>query len=724
MLSLLALCLPAAAQTAQPDVTLTFPNISGANESTALTATTFKSTYKDASSFIGSISTITKVYATTAKGMKLGASGSAGTLKISLTPDYQRDIEKITLVGQLYNSSKAATVTINGVSSAGSLGGSESEISFTDFTSNVNGSSLTIVSSKYVCIRSISIYFKSDKQPVEQPVITCSDNKVAISCGTEGASIVYSTDGSEPSIPYTEPFSITETCTVKAKASKEGMVDSDVAEQECTFVPTTKPDGAVVMIGDQVAEDCETYEVAYGTEISISAKNATGLVVKNSVDNVEEEKENPYIFKVEKSADYDVTPYNDIDYAETFMFHLDIVAPEITLVKNGETGIADGSTVTVKKGTEILVEAFSASEVKVANASGDVTFADGKFAVSDEGEYTITAINPEHMDGVNFKFTVAYPEAPEYATLEEDFVTSVWEFVAIEGKDTAKDPANRVITTDPTTSAPGSWIASCSSTCYTASSSGIQLGSKSDNFADGKVILTTSEIPEDAIILSVSVTGKAASSGSSTWKLAVNDVDADNTISITSTSVATKTFDNVNLTGSKIVLAVTAIERAVYFESISVSYMVPAEPSAPEFDVPATIEHGSTIVYTVKYGKVHYHIEEAGAAKSPMMRVSEPTADWTVATENEGKQFTYEYVAGNNHNIYVKNVVNGKEVEGEAINVNASGTVTGVESVAAEGAEGARELYNLQGVRVSEAEAVPGVYVERRGGKVAKVVIR
>lgn len=106
-----------------------------------------------------------------------------------------------------------------------------------------------------------------------------------------------------------------------------------------------------------------------------------------------------------------------------------------------------------------------------------------------------------------------------------------------------------------------------------------------------------------------------------------------------------------------------------------------------------------------------------------MMRVSEPTADWTVAWEDAGKKFVYTYASGNNHNIYVKNVVNGKEVEGEAINVK-EGVLTGVEAVAAEGAEGVRELYNLQGVRVSEAEAVPGVYVERRGGKVAKVVIR
>lgn len=723
MLSLLALCLPAAAQTAQPDVTLEFKGTTGTTDSsTPVTESSFKNNMSSGVDFVEGITVDKCFLAANSYGLKFGNKSTAGYVTITVSSPYQKEVEKIVVNAASYGSDNSS-IKVNSLTTKDTNGSGSNfkDLTFTGFSGKLTTLKIE-TTSKRGYVKSIAIYFKPDKEPVEQPVIKCTDNKVTISCGTEEASIVYTLDGGETWLPYDGEFPITESCTVKAKATKDGMADSEVVEQECAFVPTTKPDGAVVMIGDQVAEDCETYEVAYGTEISISAKNATGLVVKNSVDNVEEEKENPYTFKAEKSADYDVTPYNDIDYAETFMFHLDIVAPEITLVKNGETGIADGSTVTVKKGTEILVEAFSASEVKVANASGDVAFADGKFAVSDEGEYTITAINPEYADGVNFKFIVAYPEAPEY---DETALEMTWEITGVDNGSTKTQKCDTDLTS--TSEIAGVWHAtSAEDKCFSSKDNGAHLGSGDTTFKGGTVTLTGSDIPADAIIKSVSVSGKAASSATMVWSLKVNGQAAANTITFDNTSVTTKTIDEVNLEGNEIVLTLSEAtdKKAVWITGISVTYLAPAEPSAPEFDVPATIEHGSTIVYTVKYGKIHYHIEEAGAAKSPMMRVSEPTADWTVATENEGKQFTYEYVAGNNHNIYVKNVVNGKEVEGEAINVNASGTVTGVEAVAAEGAEGVRELYNLQGVRVSEAEAVPGVYVERRGGKVAKVVIR
>lgn len=215
------------------------------------------------------------------------------------------------------------------------------------------------------------------------------------------------------------------------------------------------------------------------------------------------------------------------------------------------------------------------------------------------------------------------------------------------------------------------------------------------------------------------------------WTLSVNGVDAEQTLTFppAGTSYGTanhseKTISDLNLTGNQIVLTLNEdASKAFYLSGISVSYYTLAEPSAPEFDMPATIEHGSTIVYTVKRGKIHYHITNAKTTNNSMLRVSEPTDDWTVAKENGGKQFTYEYVAGNNHNIYVKNVVNGQEAHAEPININASGVVTGIEAVGADVENGEAELYNLQGVRVNRATALPGLYIERRNGKATKVVL-
>jgi hypothetical protein len=55
---------------------------------------------------------------------------------------------------------------------------------------------------------------------------------VTISCSTEGATIRYTTDGSEPSATstlYISPFEVISSMTIKAKAFKEGMIDSDTA---------------------------------------------------------------------------------------------------------------------------------------------------------------------------------------------------------------------------------------------------------------------------------------------------------------------------------------------------------------------------------------------------------------------------------------------------------------------------------------------------------------
>ena len=70
------------------------------------------------------------------------------------------------------------------------------------------------------------------------PVITAaasftgSKTSVALSCATENATIRYTTDGSDPdasATPYTRPFEVTNSCTVKAYATYEGFFDSSVA---------------------------------------------------------------------------------------------------------------------------------------------------------------------------------------------------------------------------------------------------------------------------------------------------------------------------------------------------------------------------------------------------------------------------------------------------------------------------------------------------------------
>ena len=66
-----------------------------------------------------------------------------------------------------------------------------------------------------------------------------ASQSVAITCTTAGANIQYSTDGGSNWTDYTEPFDVTATTTVKAKAAKDGCIDSDVATATFTKVTLT-----------------------------------------------------------------------------------------------------------------------------------------------------------------------------------------------------------------------------------------------------------------------------------------------------------------------------------------------------------------------------------------------------------------------------------------------------------------------------------------------------
>jgi Chitobiase/beta-hexosaminidase C-terminal domain. len=73
------------------------------------------------------------------------------------------------------------------------------------------------------------------------PFLTSTD--VTITCGTDGAAIQYSTDNGTSWNAYSEPFTLTATTTVKAKATKSGSTDSDEASKTFTKVTPMKVAG-------------------------------------------------------------------------------------------------------------------------------------------------------------------------------------------------------------------------------------------------------------------------------------------------------------------------------------------------------------------------------------------------------------------------------------------------------------------------------------------------
>jgi len=106
-----------------------------------------------------------------------------------------------------------------------------------------------------------------------------SSQSVAISCGTAGATIRYTTDGSEPtssSTAYSDPISVSATTTVKAKAFKSGMTDSDTATATYTVETAalsvwTIAAVVAIVIAIVVVVTWVLYKRKKSTEVSVEA---------------------------------------------------------------------------------------------------------------------------------------------------------------------------------------------------------------------------------------------------------------------------------------------------------------------------------------------------------------------------------------------------------------------------------------------------------------------
>ncbi len=86
----------------------------------------------------------------------------------------------------------------------------------------------------------------SGPQPPDQPVIDpaggvfANSTVVSLSTTTEGASIYYTLNGTDPSAsstPYNQPFTVNETTTVKAIAVHDELGDSAIASNQITIIP-------------------------------------------------------------------------------------------------------------------------------------------------------------------------------------------------------------------------------------------------------------------------------------------------------------------------------------------------------------------------------------------------------------------------------------------------------------------------------------------------------
>ena len=121
----------------------------------------------------------------------------------------------------------------------------------------------------------VTATFTREWYTVEQPIVEPSEmtfgnvsQEVSISCETDGATILYTTDGSDPAVngrEYKHPFDIYQSCTVRAIARKYDWKDSP--EATATFTRSDSLSEAANLYGYTMETDA-TYPWTVVTDVS------------------------------------------------------------------------------------------------------------------------------------------------------------------------------------------------------------------------------------------------------------------------------------------------------------------------------------------------------------------------------------------------------------------------------------------------------------------------
>ncbi len=267
------------AQSDTPEVTLDFTDKTAWNIPTSGTNTALGE-YTNGSYTI-------KLYATTNYKMNNGYLILGKKDSYLELPPFDFDVEKIEVIG---HSGASASVKQNiyaeGVAVSEETTGADGVTNVYEITESAQTSGtvykLMVTSSHNTQIDAIKIYKKSsggETVTVAKPAFSVNGGKcyepfeLSLSCSTEGASIYYTLDGTDPSsasTAYTSAITISETTTVKAVAVS-GEQTSEIASATYTF-PTA------------VANIAALADVASGVDVVLTLTDAQVLYVNGTND--------------------------------------------------------------------------------------------------------------------------------------------------------------------------------------------------------------------------------------------------------------------------------------------------------------------------------------------------------------------------------------------------------------------------------------------------------
>jgi len=171
-LLLLCMIVGATSSALADSYTITF-SIGSGDGTTASTSTACSTIVSDGNTYLsGNLVTATKVYYGGSDGLKMGTSSAVGAIKMNLASNVTPT--SIVVNAKLYNSSKAATLKVNG-STAQNISSSFSDLTF-NITSEI--SYIQLETSKYCWIKSITVNYAAAAK--EDPEITFNNGSVKV----------------------------------------------------------------------------------------------------------------------------------------------------------------------------------------------------------------------------------------------------------------------------------------------------------------------------------------------------------------------------------------------------------------------------------------------------------------------------------------------------------------------------------------------------------------